>query len=241
MINQPLVSVIIAIYNNADCIKRAIKSVLIQTYKNFELIIVDDGSSDNLKEIIKPFLGNKVFYLRQKNQGAAAARNWGIKNSRGKYIAILDSDDFWCDKSKIEKQINFLENNPKYVLTGGGVIKVNSKGKEISRYLTPENDEEIRKLIFFKNCFAHSTTVFRRKSWQRAGGYNKDLDGLEDYDLWLKMSFLGKLYNFQFFWVCYRDHDLKNPNYLDKKYSKIKQLKLNLNLRWNYIWKKIIR
>lgn len=235
MNNQPLVSVIIATYNRADCIRKAIKSVLAQTYKNIELVIIDDGSTDKTKEIVQLFLFDKrVHYFRQENKGVSIARNNGIKISKGKYIAVLDSDDFWCKIDKLEKQVDFLEKNIGYALVGGGVIRIDRRGKEIVRYLLLENDQEIRETILVDNVFAHSAVLFRKDIWERVGGYDKEFDGFEDRDLWLKIGRLSKFYNIQEFFICYLGHDYKNPSYLAKNYKRTRRAKLNIKLRKKY-------
>jgi len=235
MNNQPLVSIIIATYNRAICIRGAIKSVLAQTYRNIELVIIDDGSTDKTKDLVQLFLLDpRVHYFRQENKGVSIARNNGIKVSKGKYIAILDSDDFWCKADKLEKQVNFLEKNIEYALVGGGAIEMDKEGKETMRYLLLENDEDIRKTILLSNAFANVTTLFRKDIWERVGGYDKGFDGLEDRDLWLKIGRLSKFYNLQEFFTCYIGHDYKNPSYLAKNYGRAKQLKLNIKLIRKY-------
>jgi len=103
------VSVIIPTYNREQLLKRAIQSVLNQTFRDFEIIVVDDGSTDNTKEIIDSFTSDKIKYIYESNSGGAARpKNTGIKNAQGKYIAVLDSDDEWLPQ-KLEKQIELLE------------------------------------------------------------------------------------------------------------------------------------
>jgi len=108
--NHPLISIIIPTFNRADWIKAAIESVLKQTYQNFELLIIDDGSTDNTKKIIS-FCDKKIKYYFQKNKGPSAARNFGIKEANGKYICFLDSDDQWA-KTKLERQLNLIFADP---------------------------------------------------------------------------------------------------------------------------------
>jgi len=107
----PLVSVIIPIYNRIDYIHEAINSVLEQTYKEYEIIVVNDGSSVNVKEALEPYRDRIVYLYHQENRGIAAARNTGIKGSKGKYIALLDEDDLF-EPQKLEIQVPILENNP---------------------------------------------------------------------------------------------------------------------------------
>jgi len=112
--SYPLVSVILPTYNRAWTLKTAIDSVLSQVYPNIELIVIDDGSQDNTQELLKEY-NNKITILFQENAGVSSARNFGIKKSRGEFIALLDSDDAW-DKRKISCQIEFFKANPKALI-----------------------------------------------------------------------------------------------------------------------------
>lgn len=115
MSQNELVSVIIPTYNRANLILQAVKSVLNQTYKNFEIIIVDDGSSDNTEDVINVIHDNRIRYIKHAiNKGASAARNTGIREAKGKYIAFQDSDDHWLP-DKLEKQVKRIENTPDHV------------------------------------------------------------------------------------------------------------------------------
>lgn len=206
MNKDPLVSVIIATYNRKDLIGKAIKSVLEQTYNNYEVIIIDDGSTDGTKEEVQKFLSDKIKYFYQKNAGPDVSRDFSIKNSRGEYIAILDSDDYWIDKDKLKKQIEFLNNNFEYVLVGGNVILIDNLGKKIKdRDNIIILDKDIREKILIENPFAHSTVMYRKSAWENVGGYGKNKKGFsEDWNLWLKMGKIGKMYNFNERFTCFK-------------------------------------
>lgn len=146
--NNPKVSVIIPTYNRAHLIGRAIKSVLNQTYKDFEIIIVDDGSTDKTEEVVKDFKDERVRYIRrEKNKGGSAARNTGIKAARGEYIAFQDSDDEWLPE-KLEKQMKAFE----AMAMAKPVIatKVSDLPEILDRcgwIVEPENPEQLAKTI----------------------------------------------------------------------------------------------
>lgn len=228
---KPAVSIIIATYNKGAFIKKAIESVLGQSYKQLEIIIIDDGSTDNTKKIVSPYLqAGKIKYIYQKNSGSAVARNRGIKFAQGKYIAILDSDDFWVDKQKLEKQVNFLEKNSEYSLVGGGMIIINKKGKKIGKYIPPETDNDIRKLILIKNPFAHSTVLFRKDKWELTKGYiSRQISSTDEWSLWLEMGKLGKFYNFREVFVNYLRSE-KGSSKQNLKYN----LKADIEIRKKY-------
>jgi len=226
---QPLVSVVIATYNREKYIKRAIESVLNQTYKNIEVIIIDDSSADKTKNIISE-LNQKhtgIIYIKNKNRiGFIKSLNKGIETAKGKYIARIDDDDFWCDPQKLEKQVNFLEKNQDYILVGGRYILIDETGQKVQRFL-PETDEEIRKAILFACPFPHSAIVFRKDSWGKIGGYNECYS--EDWDFELRLGKLGKFYNFpEYFVYILREGQNKTPRYARQN------LKFNLRLRKKY-------
>jgi len=127
---SPLVSVIIATYNRAHLIPQSIESVLSQTFKDYEIIVVDDGSSDNTKELLKNRYGESIIYIgKEKNEGLSAARNIGVKAAKGKYLAILDDEDIWLPE-KLEMQIRLMQKNPSLGVVYCGCCKVNRNGNK---------------------------------------------------------------------------------------------------------------
>lgn len=195
---QPLVSIIMPTYNRASFLKRTLEAILTQTYKNFELIIVNDASSDNTEEIILEFIkrDSRIKYLKNKqNLKITKSLNYGLSQAKGIYIARADDDDRWIDNQKLEKQVKFLEENKDYVLVGTGAITVNESGKKLFSYLQPETDLEIRKKILFANPFVHPSVVFRKSVLKKIGLYDKDAPNAEDWDLWFRMGLYGKFHN----------------------------------------------
>jgi len=207
---RPLVSIVIATHNGEKYIKRAVESALNQSYKNIEIIIVDDGSNDGTGRILSALKNSNSkinIYKNPHNFGFAESLDIGIGKAKGKYIARLDDDDFWSDSQKNEKQINFLEKHSDYVLVGSGMTKIDGSGKVIARFLFPEQDQEIKTSILVDNDFVHSAVVFRKDIFEKIGGYDKKFDFFADWDLWLKFGKEGKLYNFQEFFVYYLDKE----------------------------------
>jgi glycosyltransferase involved in cell wall biosynthesis len=203
----PLVSIVMPTHNRANLVSRAIKSVLNQSFRDWELIIIDNASTDVTPKILSQLQAkdSRLRVLRnEKNNYPDISKtlNYGLKESRGKYIARLDDDDYWCNKDKLKKQIEFLETHSDYVLCGGGVIVVNNEDKELFRYLKSEKDDDIRGRALFANPFSHTTTLFLKKAAQKVGGYG-NWHFAEDWDLWLKLGEIGKFYNFSEYFTCY--------------------------------------
>jgi len=213
---KPLVSVIIPTYNKAGHIKKSIESALSQTYKNLEIFIIDGSLNNETEKILRPYLKDpRIKYIREPEihigivkedrKNIKKARNKGIRAAQGKYIAFLDDDDLWCSKTKIEKQVEFLEKNPAYVICGSGVLvrdERNPKTPTTFKYLYPEKDENIRKMMLFEPPFLHSCVVFRKNAYEKVGEIDKEFDIL-DWELWYKLGMVGKMYNFQDYFVQY--------------------------------------
>lgn len=177
-----LVSVIIPVYNCGDYIKETIDSVLNQTYSNFEVIIVDDCSTDNTSSVIKSFNSNKIKYFRLDiNSGAAIARNNAIHYSTGTYLAFLDADDLW-DKYKLEKQINFMINN-NYTFTSTLYQRIDSNSKKInwiSKHFFKRDYE-----LLLKRCPGNSTVIYNCSKLGKI--YIPNVRKRNDYVMWLSL------------------------------------------------------
>ena len=227
MNQQSLVSVIIPTYNRAEYVKKAVESVLNQTYKNIEVIVIDGSPNDETEKILQPYLVNsQINYIHrneihdgtEKDKGnLARARNQAIRIAKGKYIATLDDDDFWSNERKLEKQVQFLENNPDYVACGGGSIVILGKSflKKSSTLFPPlpqEKDEDIRKKMFFEFISGLSSLCFRKVSWGAVGGYDERLFLNEDQDFAFKLGTVGKLYNFQEYFISTLMGKQNKPN-----------------------------
>jgi len=205
--NNPRVSIIIPTYNRVKMLEKSIESVFAQSYKDWELIIIDDASNDETEERMKQLSSREksVRYMRIPKivgKGISEYLNIGLRNSKGEYIARIDDDDFWCHKDKLKMQVEFLDANPEYVVVGGGVILVDENGTELFRYLKKETDEEIRRFALFSNPFTHATVMFRKETAIKLGGY-RIMKHVEDMELWLRMGKVGKLYNMKEYFITY--------------------------------------
>lgn len=191
------VSVIIPTYNRAKLVTGAIDSVLAQTYADYEIIVVDDGSSDNTQDMLKPYR-DKIHYIYQENAGVSAARNAGIRLARGEWIACLDSDDVWLP-DKLKRQMEIVEQSP--VELGCVICNVQLDPPSFSDDCSfkrapffPDTDQGIclnmssillTRFIMFNQC-----ALIRKQCLDQIGGYDEQLKYLEDYDLALKLSFI---------------------------------------------------
>ncbi len=185
-VSSPLVSVIIPTYNRWPMVGEAVDSVLCQTYCSFEIIVVDDGSTDETYEALR-LRNAELEILRQSNRGVAAARNAGAKRARGKYVAFLDSDDLWLPR-KLEVQTAFMERNPNVAICQTeeiwvrGGVRVNPK----ARHRKPNGDIFRRSLEL---CLVSpSATMMTTEVLDRIGGFDEDFPVCEDYELWLRMA-----------------------------------------------------
>lgn len=192
--DTPLVSVIIPVYNREDVIGRALDSVLNQSYRNLEIIVIDDGSSDQTVHRCRSY-GERIRLITQKNAGPAAARNNGIRHAAGPFIAFLDSDDEWYP-DKIEKQLRFAaEENLGMVITDS---EIQTPGENRTTYqkslfsdlltASPKQVIELFELLVMQN-FIHLSTVFISKAAViEAGLFDETMRVAEDTDLWLRVS-----------------------------------------------------
>jgi glycosyltransferase involved in cell wall biosynthesis len=187
--NNPKVSVIIPTYNYAHFLPEALNSVLDQTYKNFEVIIVDDGSTDNTKDVLKSFLNDqRIRYIYQENSGLPATRNRGIKESKGQFVAFLDSDDVWLP-AKLEKQILLFDNDEEIVLVYCGAEFIDVDGERIpDPGYKPIPGATYKDLLYVNWVIGSGSSVLIRKSvFGEAGFFDESLTGLDDIDMWIRI------------------------------------------------------
>mmetsp|Transcript_19811 Transcript_19811/g.9217 ORF Transcript_19811/g.9217 Transcript_19811/m.9217 type:complete len:276 (+) Transcript_19811:71-898(+) len=190
--NNIEVSVVIPTYNRGWIIKEAVDSVLAQTYKEFELIVVDDGSDDNTQDFLKIY-GNKIKIIRQRNLGVSAARNTGIKNALGKFVAFLDSDDLWLPE-KLSAQIDFFNSVPDALICQTEEIWIR-KGIRVN---PKRKHKKLSGMIFepsLSMCMVSPSAVMVKKSLlDDVKTFDENLQACEDYDLWLRISCKHPIY-----------------------------------------------
>ena len=198
-----IVSIIFPCYNAACFIETAIRSILNQTFEDFELIIIDDASYDNTIEIIKKFNDDRIMLIQKpENTGYTNSLNYGLKISKGEYIARMDADDISLP-TRLEKQVNLLKNNPEIILCGSWYQILNTK--DIIKL--PETHEEIGIAFLEWNPMAHSSVMFRRNVIIKNNlHYDTSMEPSEDYDLWVKLYNYGKIHNIPEVLLQYRQH-----------------------------------
>ena len=185
---MPKVSVIIPTYNYGQYIARAIDSVLNQTYQDFELIVVDDGSTDNTEEIIRTKQNDKIRYFYQENKGAPSARNKGIEESKGKYTAFLDADDEWFP-SKLEKQIEkFQKASARVGLVYSGLIYIWKENEDKAIKIVPTLRGNIFVSFLKVTVLGSPTPLIKKNCFQKAGLFDERLPSCQDWDMWLRIS-----------------------------------------------------
>lgn len=205
--NESKISVIIPTCLRKDSLRKAINSVLKQTFKEFEIIVVNDSSGEKeIINVLEEFRDSRIkYFCNSRKKGANGARNTGILKAKGKYIAMLDDDDIFLP-SKLEKQYNILENNMDIgvVITQADVI---NEKDEIIRTIDDEfSTEDIFYNLIFNNCVVHCSVMFRKEIAEEAGYYNEDLNQAQDYDLWCRFIKLTKFFQINEKLVLWRDH-----------------------------------
>jgi glycosyltransferase involved in cell wall biosynthesis len=208
----PKVTVTLLTYkSNLQFLAKALESILSQSYKDFELLIIDDGPKEHNTPVVEKYQkkDKRVRIIKNKKRaGRLKSRNLGLREARGKYIAILDSDDFWCDKDKLKKQVGFLEKNPDYGAIGTAMVLINVKGKELGRIKYPLSDEKIRRFMLSSFQMAHPSVVFRKSLTRKIGLYSESriLKYAEDYEFFLRAGQFCKLANLPDYCLKYRVH-----------------------------------
>lgn len=205
---KPRVSVIIPTYNGAKWIGKAINSILNQTYRDFEIIVVDDGSTDHTTQVLQPWR-DWIHYIAQSNQGVAIARNRGLQQAQGEFIAFLDQDD-WFLPDKLMSQVAMLEEHPNLGMVSSGWRVVNQQGETLSTVQPWEGIPQLtaEAWVHWKPVFL-GATMFRASWLVMTGGFDNQFQQTSDVDLVLRLAMLGCEAD----WVrqatvCYRQHDM---------------------------------
>ena len=203
VVSHMFVSVVMAIYNGEEYVQEAIDSILNQTYTHFEFIIVNDGSTDNTKEILDAINDARVTIIHlEKNKGAANALNIGIAEANGSYIAIQDADDISLP-FRLEKQIDYLNKYPELIALGAKIKAIDGKeqvpltilqGFEKNRN-NIINRKQIKSQLYYTSPLTHGSVMFSKQAFIKANGYDPSYKIAYDYDLWMRLSEFGPIEN----------------------------------------------
>lgn len=190
--NCPTVSVVLPTYNRAHLIERAIRSLLVQTFEDWELLVVDDGSTDDTEEVIRRFNDVRMRYVRHEvNRGAPAARNTGIKASRGEYVALLDSDDEWVPE-KLRLQVDIFQRNPnnfeRLGVVIGGTRKINHLTSKIEKDRIPKLRGNVYENFFSGGMWGNGTFMVRKACFDSVGGFDEQLPASHLWDMSVRLA-----------------------------------------------------
>lgn len=192
---MPKISVVMAVYNGMPYVKEAVRSILTQSYKNFEFIIVNDASTDSTLKYLKNLKDTRIKIINNpKNLGLAVSLNKALEVAGGQYIARMDADDISLPK-RFEKQVEYLEHNPQVSLCGCWVDLIDKKGKIIGEKKYPLSDSELKKALKWYQPIVHPTFMARANFYKSLGGYDEHFDYAEDYELLIRAMKKYKLAN----------------------------------------------
>lgn len=190
--NPPRVSIVVPAYNAAWCVRRAVDSVLAQDYRDYELIVVDDGSHDDTAAILAGY-GDAVRVVSKPNGGLSSARNAGIAAARGEFVAFLDADDWWLP-SKLSRQVTLMESRSELLFCSATTLVQTPEGRRLADWRCGRGDRPALACIFAFNAYvagSGSVVLARREAFTRAGGFDESLRSLEDIDMWMRLAALG--------------------------------------------------
>lgn len=206
MIQQPEISVLLPVYNSEKYVFEAVQSILQQSYSDFELIILNDGSQDDSEKIIRSFTDQRIQYIRnEKNIGLIATLNNGLKIAKGAFIARMDADDIALP-NRLEQQVHFLRNNPDVGMCGTHFIPFGKNNA--SAPVLPHLNDEVRMTLIFRSAMAHPSVMMRKGLIDEFNlSYHVDYPAAEDYKLWTDFALHGKMVNLKEVLLKYRVHE----------------------------------
>ncbi len=237
---NPKVSILIVTYNHSKFLAKTLQSVISQTYNNWEIILINNGSTDNTDKIVRQIYENekRIRYINKKlNKPLSVRLNEGLKIASGDYIATLDSDDLWINRKKLKKQVDFLNKNADYKSVGTWVKAIDLNDKALFDIIYPYKNEDIKNNMLKHNCVLHSSNLIRKSILQKIGGFDTDKFYALDYALLLEIGTHGKVYNIPEIMVGYRinQQGLSYTRYKTQIKETINTIKKYKNKYPNYI------
>ncbi len=192
--SQSMVSVIMGVNRDDGSLLRSIESILCQTHNDLEFIIVNDGSSEDVKGLVGEILDDRIVLINSAKIGLTAALNIALKKSKGKYIARHDAGDY-SSKDRFNEQIKFLKQNPAISMCGSWIEELSSSGTHLGITPFPTTHSEIQNRIPYQNVFCHGSIMARKDDFMRVNGYREEFKHSQDYDLWLRYIDFFKVAN----------------------------------------------
>ena len=216
--SSSLVSVILPTYNCAHFLSESVGSILLQTYNPYEVIVVDDGSTDNTKEVLNPFMHRIKYIKLEQNKGLPAARNIGIQSAQGKYIAFIDADDLWLPE-KLQTDIEYFGKHPDISMIYSKHMNIDDKGRVLdgcTKKRLPSGNIFIQ-LFSEQNFIIPSSVVVQKEVFETTGLFDEQLFNCQDWDMWLRIAFYFKVAGINKQLVKYRH----NPHSLSKNRNNV--------------------
>lgn len=185
---MPKVSVVIPAYNAMTYLPDTLNSVLQQTFSDFEVLIIDDGSTDRIQAwVAQNITDPRVRLIAQANQGLSAARNTGIANAQGEYVAFLDADDLW-KPTKLEVQVHYLDNNSAVGLVYNWIAVIDAEGKPTGKVWRGDIEGDVLEEVLQRNIIDCPSVLVRRKCFEDVGVFDRTLRSVEDWDMWIRIA-----------------------------------------------------
>lgn len=208
MSKHPLVSVLLPVYNGERYVAQAIESILDQTYRDFEFIIIDDGSTDRSYQILQRYAqqDDRIHLIQQRNQGLIKTLNKMLAIAQGELLARMDADDL-AHPTRLARQVEFLQREPEIVCVGGAFELIDPQGRTVMVVQMPQHNDEIQeKILIGHTIILHPSAMIRRTALQAIGGYDESMVTIEDLDMLLRLGEIGQLANLNEVVLKYRFH-----------------------------------
>jgi len=223
----PRLSVVLPAYNAEKTIRRAIESILNQTFKDFELIVINDGSIDRTAEIISSYTDKRINFVNlDKNEGLVSALNRGLKLSRGEFIARQDADDESL-LNRFTRQLNVIESDEELGVVGAATLLRTETGRVVGSYKYPDDSTLAEWQAIFKTPVAHSTVMLRKSIIEAAGAYSGEYKYAEDFELWTRVARVGKIISLKeplvYYAISEGGESQRNRNLQDDRHVSIAQ------------------
>jgi len=191
---SPKVSVIMSVYNGENFLEEAVRSILNQTFSDYEFIIINDGSTDRTPQILASFDDPRLVIVNQDNRGLTISLNRGIRLAQGEYIARMDADDI-SEPERLERQAEVLDHEPDVAVVACWYKVIDEKGEVLAHRRLPDDSKQLAKLLPHKNMLCHGSVLMRKKATEIVGLYNENLRYAQDYELWLRMLHKGFVFS----------------------------------------------